>query len=205
MDSSDRRSIPYFFAEGNMAVDASDATTPKVLASEEIYCGKIFGVARDTVSEGGSVYEREVVRHPGGAGVIAVFGDGSVGLVRQYRHPAGRDVLELPSGKLEDGEGPEACAVRELEEELGVVAGRVERMSEFFTTPGFCTERFWLFLATELTETSCRHDEDEFIQTVRLPFARALGMIASGQIEDARTIIGLLLAARRLGVEESDG
>lgn len=182
-------------------MDTSDAGVPKVLVSKDIYRGRIFDVTRDTVSEDGSVYEREVVHHSGGAGVIAAFGDGTVGLVRQYRHPARRYVLELPSGKLEEGERPEACAVRELEEELGVVAGRVELMSEFFTTPGFCSEKFWLFLATDLTETSCRHEDDEFIQTVRLPFGRALGMLASRELEDARTIIGLLLAARRLGVE----
>src|SRR5215212_286814 len=104
-------------------MDAAGVKTPRVLASEEIYRGKIFDVSRDTVSEGESVYVREVVRHSGGAGVIAVFDDNTVGLVRQYRHPAARYLLELPSGKLETGEGPEACAAREMEEELGVGAG----------------------------------------------------------------------------------
>jgi len=179
-------------------MDASGVTTPKVLASEEIYRGRIFGVTLDTVSEGECVYDREVVRHSGGAGVIAVFDDNTVGLVRQYRHPAARYLLELPAGKLEEGEGPEACASRELEEELGVVARRVELISEFFTTPGFCSEKFWTFLATGLTETSCKHEEDELIQVVRLPLKRALEMVESREIEDARTIIGLLLAARRL-------
>jgi len=182
-------------------VDAGGVTAPKVLSSEDVYSGRIFSVSRDAVAEGDCVYEREVVHHSGGAGVIAVFGDGTVGLVRQYRHPAARHLLELPSGKLEEGEEPEACAAREMEEELGAVAGRVERLSEFFTTPGFCSEKFWIFLATDLTETACRHEEDELIQVVRLPFARALEMIASREIEDARTIIGLLLAATRLGRE----
>jgi ADP-ribose pyrophosphatase len=184
-------------------VDAPAAPPPRVLASEEIYRGKIFSVSRDVVSERGCVYEREVVQHSGGAGVIAVFDDGTVGLVRQYRHPAARYMLELPAGKLEDGESPETCASRELEEELGVVARRVELISEFFTTPGFCSEKFWTFLATGLTETSCRHEEDELIQVVRLPFARALAMVASREIEDARTIIGLLLAARVLGYTDN--
>jgi len=154
----------------------------------------------DTVREDGQTYVREVVRHNGGAGVVACFADGSVALVRQYRHPTRSYVLELPAGRIEAGEGPDVCAARELEEELGVVAGRMELLSEFYTTPGFCAERLWVYLATDLRETARRHEEDEIIEVVRLPFARALGMVASGEIEDAKTIIGLLVAARRLGV-----
>jgi ADP-ribose pyrophosphatase len=90
-----------------------------------------------------------------------------------------------------------------LEEELGVVAGRMEPLSDFYTTPGFCSERLWVFLATELRETAQNHEEDEIIEVVRLPFARALAMAASGEIEDAKTIIGLLLAARRLGEDSN--
>jgi len=177
----------------------SNEGMPAVLASEVIYEGRVIGVAVDTVREGGQVYTREVVRHNGGAGVVALFEDGTVALVRQYRHPTGKYLLELPAGKLDGGERPAACAARELEEELGVVAARMELLSEFYTTPGFCGERLWVFLATGLTETARRHEEDEIIEVVRLPFARALGMAASGEIEDAKTIIGLLVASRRLG------
>ncbi|MCA1593425.1 MAG: NUDIX hydrolase [Acidobacteria bacterium] len=179
-------------------MDTSAKETPEVLASREIYKGRIFSVATDTVREGEKTYTRDVVRHPGGAGIVACFDDGTVALVRQYRHPPARYVLELPAGKLEVGERPEVSAARELEEELGVVAGRMEQLSEFYTTPGFCSERLWVFLATGLTETAQRHEEDEIIEVVRLPLARALEMIASGEIEDAKTIIGLLLAAPRL-------
>ncbi|HEV3468172.1 MAG TPA: NUDIX hydrolase [Pyrinomonadaceae bacterium] len=178
----------------------SNEGRPEVLASEEIYAGRIIEVVVDTVREGGRTYVREVVRHNGGAGVVACFDDGTVALVSQYRHPTGRYVLELPAGRLEAGEGPGACAARELEEELGVVAARMELISEFYTTPGFCSERLWVFLATGLTETARRHEEDEIIEVTRLPFARALEMVASGEVEDAKTIIGLLSAARRLGV-----
>lgn len=173
---------------------------PAVLASREIYKGRIFEVAADTVREGDKTYTRDVVRHVGGAGVVAYFDDGTVAFVRQYRHPTGRYVLELPAGKLEDGESAEVTAVRELEEEVGVVAGRMEQLSEFYTTPGFCSERLWVFLATGLTETAQRLEDDELIEVVRLPLPGAMGMIASGEIEDAKTIIGLLLAARRLGI-----
>ena len=174
---------------------------PEILSSEEVFGGKLIRVACETVREGEQTYLREVVRHPGGAAVVPVFDDGTTALVSQYRHPTRKYVLELPAGKLDPGERPEETAARELEEELGFVAGRLEQLSEFYTTPGFCAERLWVFLATELRETEHRHEEDEIIEVVRMPFARALRLVASNEIDDAKTIIGLLLAARRLGVE----
>jgi ADP-ribose pyrophosphatase len=182
-----------------------DEELPEVLSSEEVYAGRLIRVVRDTVREGGKTYVREVVGHPGGAAVVPFFEDGTVAFVSQYRHPTRRYVLELPAGKLDPGEGPAETAAREMEEELGVVAGRMEQLSEFYTTPGFCAERLWVFLATDLRETARRHEEDEIIEVVRMPFARALQLVANGEIDDAKTIIGLLLAARRLGVEKSDG
>jgi ADP-ribose pyrophosphatase len=181
-------------------MDTSNKEQPEVLSSEEVYAGKLIQVVRDTVREGDKTYVREVVRHPGGAAVVPFFDDGTVTFVSQYRHPTLRYVLELPAGKLDPGERPAETAARELEEELGIVAGRMEQLSEFYTTPGFCAERLWVFLATDLRETARRHEEDEIIEVVRLPFARALDMVASGEIDDAKTIIGLLLAARRLGI-----
>jgi ADP-ribose pyrophosphatase len=171
---------------------------PELLSSEEVFGGKLLRVVRDTVREGEKTYLREVVGHPGGAAVVPVFEDGTTALVKQYRHPTRQYVLELPAGKLDPGERPAETAARELEEELGVVAGRLEQLSEFYTTPGFCEERLWVFMASDLRETARRHEEDEIIEVVRLPFARALERVASGEIEDAKTIIGLLLAARRL-------
>ncbi len=189
-----------------MSMSASDREIPKVIASREMFNGPIFSVVSDTISEGDITYKRDVVRHGGGAGVVAYHTDGTVALVRQYRHPARSYVLELPAGKLEAGERPETCAARELEEELGLVAGRLEQLSEFYTTPGFCSEKLWVFLATELTATAQNTEEDEIIEIVRVPLARALEMVASGEIEDAKTIIGLLLAAARQGLtQESAG
>jgi len=120
-------------------------------------------------------------------------------LVKQYRHPAVRYLLEIPAGTLDEGEKPEVGAARELEEELGVVAAKMEKLSEFFVSPGFCEEKMWVYLATELTETSQRLDEDEVIEVVRLSLTEALEMISDGEIEDAKTIIGLMLAAPRIG------
>lgn len=181
-----------------------DKEQPEVLSSEGVYAGRLISVVRDTVREGDMTYVREVVAHPGGAAVVPFYADGTIALVSQYRHPTRRYVLELPAGKLDPGERPAETAARELEEELGVVAGRLEPLSEFYTTPGFCAERLWVFLATDLRETARRHEEDEIIEVVRLPFARALEMVASGEVEDAKTIIGLLLAARRLGLQGGD-
>ena len=175
---------------------------PEILSSEGVYAGRLISVVRDVVREGEKTYVREVVGHPGGAAAVPVFGDGTVAFVSQYRHPTRKYVLELPAGKLDPGERPSETAARELEEELGVVPGRLEQLSEFYTTPGFCAERLWVFLATDLGETERRHEEDEIIEVVRLPFGRALRMAASGEIDDAKTIIGLLLASRRLGVGE---
>jgi len=183
-------------------MDDSNRELPEVLSSDEIYKGKLISVARDTVREGDVTYVREVVAHPGGAGIVPYFDDGTTALVRQYRHPPRRFVLEIPAGKLDQGERPEQTAARELEEELGYVAARLEPLSAFYTTPGFCGEKLWVFLATDLRETALRHETDEIIEVVRLPFRDALALVASGEIEDAKTIIGLTLAARRLGIEE---
>jgi ADP-ribose pyrophosphatase len=179
-------------------MDASSKETPEVLASERIYCGRIFGVEVDTIREGDKTYTREIVSHDGGASVVALFDDNTVALVRQYRHPTRRYLLELPAGKLEAGERPESCAARELEEELGVTAKSLELLSEFFSTPGFCGEKLWVYLATDLTATAQRLEDDEIVEVVRLPFNRALEMIATREIEDAKTIIGLLLVSSRM-------
>lgn len=172
---------------------------PKVVESKSIFRGRIIEVTVDTVSEGDITYEREVVRHPGSAVIIPVFDDGTIALVRQYRHPTVRFLLEAPAGTLRRGEAPEDGARREVEEELGVVPGRLQKLAEFFVSPGFCEEKMWVYLATELTTTEQRLEDDEVLEVVRIPFSQALSMITSGEIEDAKTIIGVMLAAPRVG------
>jgi ADP-ribose pyrophosphatase len=172
---------------------------PLILNSTEVFRGRVFHVTVDTVQENETTYQREVVHHSGSAVIIPIFDDGTVGLVRQYRHPAVRYLLEVPAGTLNKGETPEVGAARELEEELGLVAGRLEKLTEFFVSPGFLEEKMWLYLATDLTETQQRLEEDEIVEVVRLPIAQALEMISDGEIEDAKTIIGLMLAAPRVG------
>ncbi len=185
-------------------MDTSNAEAPQVLESREIYRGRVFDVAAYTVREGEQTYVREVVHHPGSAVIVPVFEDGTVALVRQYRHPVVRYLLEIPAGTLRRGsERPEEGAARELEEEIGVRAGRMEKLAEFFVSPGFCEEKMWLYLAAELTETAQALEEDEQLEVVRISFERAFEMIAAGEIEDAKTIIGLMLAAKRMGISTS--
>lgn len=186
-----------------MAVEKRNA--PEVLASEEVYHGRIFDVSAYTIRENDQTYKREVVHHPGGAGVVAVFDDATIALVCQYRHPTVRYLLELPAGRLAPPERPEECAARELEEEIGVRAGRMEKLTEFFTTPGFCEEKLWVYLATDLIETAQQLEGDEQLEIVRVTFQRAFEMISDGEIEDAKTIIGIIMAASRLGLQTQDG
>jgi ADP-ribose pyrophosphatase len=176
-----------------------DRELPKILSSQKIFDGRVFNVTVDTVREGELTYQREVVHHNGSAVIVPVYDDGTVALVRQYRHPAVRYLLEVPAGTLAEGERPEIGAARELKEELGVVAARLEKLSEFFVSPGFCEEKMWVYLATELSEGEQALEADEILDVVRMPIADALEMITSGEIEDAKTIIGLILAAPRVG------
>ncbi|HEV2903732.1 MAG TPA: NUDIX hydrolase [Pyrinomonadaceae bacterium] len=174
--------------------------TPEFIDSKKVFEGRVFDVTVDTVREGDQTYAREVVHHGGSAVILPVFDDGTIALVKQYRHPAVKYLLELPAGTLNDRERPEIGAARELEEELGLVAGRMEKLCEFFVSPGFLSEKMWLYLATDLRETEQRLEDDEAIEIVRMPIDRALQMITDNEIEDAKTIIGLLLAAPRIGL-----
>ena len=173
---------------------------PQFVDSTKVFSGRVFEVTVDTVREGDKTYVREVVHHRGSAVILPSFDDGTIALVRQYRHPTVKYLLELPAGGLEDRERPEEAAARELEEELGLVAGKLEKLCEFFVSPGLCAEKMWLYLATEITKTAPRPEDDEVIEVVRLPITRALQMITDGEIEDAKTIIGLMLAAPRIGL-----
>lgn len=175
------------------------AEQPQILESKEVFRGRVFDVTLDTIREGNKTYQREVVHHAGSAVIIPVFADGTIALVRQYRHPAVRYLLEAPAGTLNRGEAPEEGAARELEEELGYVAARLEKLTEFFVSPGFCEEKMWVYLATEMTKTQQRLEDDEIVEVVVIPFSQALSMITTGEIDDAKTIIGVMLAAPRVG------
>jgi len=169
----------------------------ELIESQSIFKGAVFDVERDRLrEEDGSEVIREVVRHAGGAGCLPLFDDGRVALVKQYRHPARRELLEIPAGKIEAGETPAECAAREVEQEIGFRVGRMRRLAEFYSTPGFCEERLYVYLATELEQATQKLDHDEFVEVVYLPLGEAVAMAERGEIEDSKTIIALLLAAR---------
>lgn len=181
-------------------MDTSDKEAPEVIDSEDVFRGRIFTVSVDTVRERGRKHKREVVRHPGSAAIVALDDEQRVTLVKQYRHPTVKYLLEIPAGSRDNFETPEECGARELEEELGLVANSWEKLTEFFVSPGFCAEKMWVYLAADLTKTKPNPEDDENLEIVRLPLTRALEMIVAGEIEDAKTIIGLLLTASRLGI-----
>ncbi len=169
----------------------------ELIESQHIFKGIVFDVERDRLREGsGFEIVREVVRHSGGAGCLPLFADGRVALVKQYRHPARRELLEIPAGKIEADETPIECAAREIEQEIGFRAGRIEKLADFYSTPGFCEERLFVFLATDLVPVQQNLDHDEFVEIVYLPLAEAVEMAERNEIEDSKTIIALLLASR---------
>jgi ADP-ribose pyrophosphatase len=166
-----------------------------------VHTGFLIEVAEATFeAPDGTRFERDVVHHPGAVSVVPILHDGSVLLVRQYRAAIDADLLEIPAGKRDvAGEPPELTARRELEEEVGMRAGRLELMARFYNSPGFCDEHSHVFVATDLTPTErCAHGPEEQHLTVhRVPLGEVEGMIAGGTIVDAKTIIGLSLARLR--------
>ena len=170
--------------------------THELLKRDYIHRGKILDLSVSRFnSEARGEVDIEIVHHNGGAGAIPLFDDGTIGLVRQWRYPAGRYCLEISAGRIEAGGTPEATAARELEEEMGLRAARVQKISDFLVAPGYCEERIHVYLASGITESSRRLDEDEEIDVVRLGYDEAIAMIHSGEIDDAKSMIALLLAA----------
>ena len=175
------------------------------LRSEEIYRGRILDVYKDTVLlENGTEAIREVVHHPGGACVVPLTSDGCVLMVRQFRYPHHTETLEVPAGKLEYGEDPLQCAVRELKEEVGGEADSLESLGSLFPTPAYDEEVIYMYLARQITETSTQSlDADEFLDVVRLPLADAVQMVMENRIKDAKTQIALLKTAFLLQNEQN--
>lgn len=172
---------------------------PEVLSSETIYKGRVFDISISEIRENDAVYKREIINHHGSAVIIPIFADKTTALVRQYRHAAQEYLLEIPAGTLAPGEDAAIGAARELEEEIGVTAKNIEKLTEFYVSPGFLTEKMNLFIATDLTETAQNLDEDEFLSIERMTFDEAFEKIRSNEIKDAKTMIGLILAGAKLG------
>jgi len=167
----------------------------RILKSEWVFRGRVFDVRRDEVSlPNGANAFLDIVVHVGAAVVLPVDSDGQIWLVRQYRHPVGLDLLELPAGTLEEGEEPEACAHREIQEEIGMAAGSLTKIGEFFLAPGYSSEYLHVYLAQDLFSSSMAADEDEFLTVVKLPIQEVLDAARAGKILDAKTLAALYLA-----------
>lgn len=169
--------------------------TEKFLKSKEVFTGNLLTVYCDQVElPNGKEASREFIRHPGAIAVVPVTNDGKIVLVRQYRYPVGKNMLEVPAGKLDKGEQPDQCVLRELEEETGYVAKNIRKLSSIYTTPGFTDEVIHLYIAEELTLAKQCPDEDEFLDVEVYTKEEIRAMIEDGTINDAKSMLALLLA-----------
>lgn len=165
----------------------------RLINREIVYKGKIFDVAEDTIEiEKDKLTKWDLVLHNGATAIVPITEDNQIILVRQYRNANNAEVLEIPAGKLEKDEDPYKCAIRELEEETGYQAGKVEKICSMFSAVGFSDEKLHLFMATQLKKGEQHLDEDEYITLEKYPLADAVNMIFNGEIQDSKTIVGVL-------------
>ena len=162
--------------------------------SKHVFTGKVLTLNIDTVTlPNGFTVDLEIVRHPGAAAVVPLKDNGTVVLIKQFRHAAGGFIYEIPAGKLHPGEDPMHCAARELEEEIGYVAGRLELLTSILTAPGFTDEVIHIYKATDMTAGRQQLDRDEVLEVLEISLEEAIKMIKAGTIRDAKTIVGLRL------------
>ncbi len=171
----------------------------ELIKREYLYRGRILNVRLDTVRlPNGNETIREVIEHPGAVVIVALDAADNVLLVKQYRYAIGREMLELPAGTLEKNEPPENAAPRELKEETGYTAQSWELLTRFFSSPGILTEEMRVYLARDLSAGKSEPEGDEDLQLVKMPLSQALALVERGEIMDAKSIVGLLLAGQKL-------
>ena len=167
------------------------------LSSEAIFQGRLLDVRKDEVElPNGKTSTREWINHPGAVCCVPILPDGKIALIRQYRYPVQEEMIELPAGKLDRGEEPEKCAVRELEEEIGYYPGKLTFLTHIHPAIGFANEKMWLYLAEDLEKTDSKLDEDEFLELIPTYLSEAVQMVWDRKISDVKTIIGLLWVQR---------
>lgn len=172
----------------------------KIEKSENVFQGKVFDVCIDQIiNPVGKIQRIEYVKHTGGVTIIPVDDEDQILFARQYRHPTGEELLELPAGSLEAGEDPESCARRECREEIGMSPAELEHLGGTFLAPGYSSEYLDYFLAKDLSPAPLPPDEDEYIEVIRLSWNAALQKVAQNQIRDAKTVTGIFLAGMYLG------
>lgn len=160
--------------------------------TKNIFKGRVLILNLETVTlPNGATAELEVIRHPGAAAVVPIKDDGTVVLIRQYRHVVGGFIYEIPAGRLSPGEDPLACATRELEEEIGYIPSKLDLLVSLLTAPGFADEVIYIYKGTGLKRGTQRLDQDEVLDVVEVPLEKAIGLIQDGTIRDAKTIVGL--------------
>ena len=171
----------------------------ELIKSETILKGRAFKIRRDFLrTSNGLETTLEIIEHGGSVVLIPIDGENNVLFVRQYRHAAGQDMLELPAGTRDDEEPYESCAEREIREETGMEAGRLEKVGEFYLVPGYSTEFMVVFLATDLKPNRLDADEDEILSVEKIPLQKAIEMAQGGSIKDAKSVAAFLLAKSRL-------
>ena len=179
----------------------AETVAPGRIKSTRVYSGRIVSLDVDVVRyPDGSTGELEMLRHPGASAIVPFLSDPGADdpqilLIRQYRYAAGGYMLEVPAGRLDAGEAPKDCAERELKEETGCTADRIEYLTTIYTTPGFTDEKIHLFMATGLTAGETKHEVDEFLDPQPMSLSQALEKIRTGEIQDGKTVIALLFAA----------
>lgn len=165
----------------------------KTVSSEKVFEGRIIKVKVDKVEmPDGSTSTRELVEHPGGVGIVAMTDNDEIILVKQYRKPLDKVIYEIPAGKLDPGEHHRTCGIRELEEETGLSAKVFDYMGFIYPSPGYTDEVTHVYLAKELTQGETHPDDDEFLDVEKVPFERALKMVIDGEINDAKSVFGIL-------------
>jgi len=175
----------------------TDHLREKPVQSEIVFQGRLLTVRVDTViTPMGREATREVVAHPGAVAMVPLLDDNRVLMVRQWRHAAGGALLEIPAGALAPGEDPAACAARELMEEVGYRPRKLTSLTEMFVAPGYTSEKITVYLAEELTPERLAHDVDENIEVVTLSWDEVDDLLLRGELADAKTLVGLLLARR---------